>query len=263
MISEGVFFCPAALSRAQLAPWISRIDQRYRDIEAARRAGDSLALGRLVPPDQKFVPTASSLTIGTVSSDEDLQTLFSLIDNGRAGEWLKLGQEIACDVDQAWVRRQYSPRCYPALHAPHGWHQDGALGFDFLAHSDGNFPPDALLQMVTYWIALGPCGIEAPGLEIVTRPPGRLLSPGELTDGRVQTLFGPEEFYRPVMEAGDAVLMRGDILHRTFVTPEMTHDRTSIELRFFATNALPGRLKGDRFLCFRRQQDGLEAVPGR
>jgi len=65
---------------------------------------------------------------------------------------------------------------------------------------------------------------------------------------RVRARFAPEEFYRPAMEAGDAVLMRGDILHRTLVSPEMTQDRTSIELRFFAEDNRPMRLKGDCFM---------------
>src|SRR6266404_3531060 len=138
-------------------------------------------------------------------------------------------------------------------HAPHGWHQDGALRFDFQSHPDGNFPSDAVLPMVTCWIALGPCGVGAPGLEIVTRRLDTLLIPGELSNERVRTRFACEEFYRPAMEAGDAVLMRGDILHRTLVTPEMTQDRTSIELRFFEANNLPVRFKGDRFVVLCRE----------
>ena len=155
---------------------------------------------------------------------------------------------IACTLTQSWVRRQYAPHRYPPLHAPHGWHQDGALGFDFLSHPGERFPSDALLSMVTCWIALGPCGMDAPGLEIVTPRLGTLLAPGELMDERVRARFAPEEFYRPAMEAGDAVLMRGDILHRTLVRPQMTKDRTSIELRFFEAENLPVRLKGNRFL---------------
>lgn len=255
MISEGVAFCPAALSQAQLAPWITRIDAQYERIEAARRQTSATGISDLIPPGQRFAPTASSFTIGAILSDDELQTLFTAIDAGRAGDWIrpKMSDGIACDVSQSWVRRQYAPRHYPPLHAPHGWHQDGALGFDFLSHPDGIFPSDALLPMVTCWIALGPCGVEAPGLEIVKRRLETLLPPPELADGKVRARFGPEEFYRPAMEAGDAVLMRGDILHRTFVTPEMTRDRTSIELRFFATDNLPARLKTDRFLRFYEQ----------
>jgi hypothetical protein len=161
----------------------------------------------------------------------------------------QLGSRAACDVDQSWVRRQYAPRNYPPWHGPHGWHQDGALGFDYLSHGDGTFPPDALLSMVTCWIPLTACGLEAPGLELITRRLEGLLAPGALTDERVRARFADGEFWRPVMEPGDALLFRGDILHRTHVTPAMTKNRTSIELRFFAADCIPARLKSDRFVA--------------
>jgi ectoine hydroxylase-related dioxygenase (phytanoyl-CoA dioxygenase family) len=169
---------------------------------------------------------------------------------GPAGEWIKheLSGQFACDVDQAWVRRQYGPQHYPAFHAPHGWHQDGALGFDFLSHENSSFPPDAILPMVTCWIALSPCGAEAPGLELVTQRLETLLAPMDLADARVRTRFTPELFWQPVMEPGDALLFRGDILHRTYVTSAMTKDRTSIELRLFPADNLPPRIKDDRFV---------------
>jgi ectoine hydroxylase-related dioxygenase (phytanoyl-CoA dioxygenase family) len=202
----------------------------------------------LVPPGQRFVPNASSLTLGAVFSEDTLRAVLDRVRAGPAGAWIRdeLGEPVACDLEQAWVRRQYAPQHYPSLHTPHGWHQDGALGFDFLSHPEGNFPPEALLAMVTCWIALGPCGVESPGLELVTRRLEGLLAPAELTDERVRERFAPEQFSRPVMVPGDAVLFCGDILHRTHVTPAMTKDRTSIELRFFQANNFPRRLKDDR-----------------
>src|SRR5229473_7245126 len=171
MMSEGVAFFPAVLSRAQLLPWIARIDAQYERIETARRQGGGTGVSEVVPPGQRFTPTASSFTIGTILPDDELQTLFMTINAAPAGPWIisTMSDGIACDLTQSWVRRQYAPHRYPPLHAPHGWHQDGALGFDFLSHPDGIFPSDALLSMVTCWIALGPCGVGAPGLEIVTR----------------------------------------------------------------------------------------------
>jgi len=178
MMNEGVTFCPAVLSQAQLAPWVSRIDAQYERIEAARGPASATGISDLIPPGQRFAPTASSFTIGTILTDEELQTLFKAIDAGRAGAWIRstMSHGIACTLTQSWVRRQYAPHRYPPLHAPHGWHQDGALGFDFLSHPGEGFPPDALLSMVTCWIALGPCGMEAPGLEIVTPRLGTLLA---------------------------------------------------------------------------------------
>jgi hypothetical protein len=242
--------CRSGLPNAQLIRWTSQIDAQYRALEAARVDGGLAASSRQLASEERFVPTASAYTLGAVLSDSSLRDLLERIAAGPAGAWIgdELGKSVACDLDQAWVRRQYAPRHYPPLHTPHGWHQDGALGFDFLSHPKGNFPPGASLSMVTCWIALGPCGVESPGLELVTQRLEGLLAPADLTEERVRTQFAPEQFCRPVMEAGDAVLFRGEILHRTHVTPEMAKDRTSIELRFFPAKNLPARLKADRFI---------------
>jgi hypothetical protein len=239
------------LAGSQLADWTLRIDARYEALESARRQGGVAAVSQLLPPGERFVPTASSLTIGAVSSDVDLNALLAAISAGPAGEWIKaeFGSPVACDRDESWVRRQYAPAKYPPLHAPHDWHQDGALRFDYLSHLDGVFPPDALLSMVTCWIPLGPCGDVAPGLELVTRRPQGLLAPAHLLNERVQSHFAAEEFLRPVLASGDALLFHGDILHRTHVKPAMTKDRTSIELRFFLRDCRPARLKDDRFIA--------------
>src|SRR5205085_2056920 len=159
-------------------------------------------------------------------SDEEVINWLGQISQGAAGAWIReqLGPKVECDMNEGWVRRQYAPRNYPAFHAPHGWHQDGGLGFDYSAHADGVFPADAMLPMVTCWIPLDPCGIRAPGLELLKRRFDGLLAPGELKPERVADRFPPQEFWQPVMEAADAVLFRGDILHRTHVTPVMTED---------------------------------------
>jgi len=249
----GIILCRSVLDYPQLAAWALRIDAQYQALNEARQSEDAAAANLLViAASERYVPTASSFTIGVVLSDEDLSALFSEINAKTAGAWIRdqLRNRVVCDLDQTWVRRQYAPKHYPPLHAPHGWHQDGALKFDFRSFPYGNFPSDALLPIVTCWIALDPCGAEAPGLELVTRRLDGLLAPAELTDESVRTRFTSQEFWCPVMEPGDALLFRGDILHRTHVTAAMTKDRTSIELRFFPANDLPPRLHEDRFTPF-------------
>jgi len=244
MTSAGIAFCPAVLDLSQVEVWLARIDQLYSTISDLGKVVENL------PPGQRFAPTASSFTLGAVFSEPELQSMISAVCAGPAGRSMfpSLGEKLACDLSQSWIRRQYAPRNYPALHAPHGWHQDGALKFDFLAFPSGVFPPDAVLTMATCWIALNPCGEHAPGLEIVSCPLTTLLPPADLADDRVRAQFAPDEFFRPLFQTGDAVVMRGSVLHRTFVTPLMTRDRTSLELRFFAANQVPPRLQSDQFL---------------
>ena len=194
------------------------------------------------------MPTASSFTIGAIFSDEQIGTLLEAIWNSESRTVLEseLGNRPICNRDQSWVRRQYAPSRYPRFHAPHGWHQDGALGFDYASYPQGNYPADALLRMVTCWIALDDCGVDAPSLEFVTRPFRKLLSPADLGDAPIRARFPVGEFLQARIKAGEGLLFGGHSLHRTFVAAQMTRDRTSIELRFF-TRA-PERLKPDRFL---------------
>ena len=158
-----------------------------------------------------------------------------------------LGGPVVCDLDQAWVRRQYAVHRRPPGHVAHSWHQDGALLYPF--DPTGARAPDAdgLLRMVTCWVALTPCGQNAPGLELVRQHLDSLLPPSELTDSRVCARCPAELFWRPVMEPGDVLLFDGSTLHRTHVEPHMEADRTSIELRFFPAHSIPERLAGDRF----------------
>jgi hypothetical protein len=246
---NGIVLYRSALAGRKLVDWKSQIDECYGQIEAARQHGDSAAVAQLIGPSEQFAPTASSFTIGTALSDENLRNLLSTLTTGCAGAWIEstLRSHVSCDLDQSWVRRQYAPSRYPPFHAPHGWHQDGALKFDFSSYPDGNFPADAMLNMVTCWIALNACGADAPGIEFISEELAGLLQPAELGHDAIQAQFAPAKFCRPTLEPGDALLFRGGLLHRTHVTPAMTKDRTSIELRFFAGDEVPQRLKSDRF----------------
>ena len=217
---------------------------------AARQADGQAAISRLLAPNERFVPAASSFTIGAVFAENEIRKIFASLEAGGLLASIRnnLSNAIACALSQSWIRRQYPPGQYPAMHAPHAWHQDGALGFDFVPSADGQFASDALLHMMTVWIALDRCGIEAPGLELIRDPIKTLLAPPELSDALVRRRFNAETFWRPAMKAGDALFFSGEILHCTYVSSEMTKKRTSLEFRFFPAANLPSRLKSDRFL---------------
>ncbi|MBL8307746.1 MAG: hypothetical protein JNM33_13695 [Rubrivivax sp.] len=147
-----------------------------------------------------------------------------------------LGPAPWCNLSQSWLRHG---------RPPHGWHQDGALRFDFLAHASPRAPADALLELRTLWIALTPCGEHAPSLAWVAAATPELLQPAALTDAAVLRRFGAATRHCAVLDAGDALLFDGALLHRTHLTPAMDRPRLSLELRFFRTGALPARVAGD------------------
>lgn len=153
----------------------------------------------------------------------------------------RLGPAPLCNLSQSWLRHG---------RPPHRWHQDGALRLDFMALPDMAGPPppaDALLEMLTCWVALTPCGEHAPGLEWVASPTPGLLMPAELTDAAVQARHGPAGLVQPRLDPGDTLLFDGTLLHRTHLTPQMTLPRSSLELRFFRAGRLPRRVAGDLF----------------
>jgi hypothetical protein len=144
-----------------------------------------------------------------------------------------LGPAPLCNVDQSWIRHGQ-----PA----HGWHQDGALHFDFMAHAGQAPPPDALLDMLTCWIALTPCGTDAPGLEWADASGLPLQLPAALSPQAVLARHPAQALVRPEMQPGDALLFDGSLLHRTHALPGMSQPRTSLELRFFRASTWPDRL---------------------
>lgn len=247
---SGLIFHHNLLTADLIATLRSQIDSKFGQIESTMRGGRSV--NQVIGPPERYVPTASSFTIGAAVPEETLHRILAHIAAATTGSWIKneLENEVVCDLDQSWVRRQYSPTHYPQFHAPHGWHQDGALKFDFAAHQ-ARIPDDALLEMVTCWIALDPCGENAPGLEIVAEKLLRLLPPTALTNESVQAHFPADKFSRPTFDSGDALLFRGNYLHRTHVSSKMTNDRTSLELRFFTKNRISRRIKSDRFVELR------------
>jgi hypothetical protein len=142
----------------------------------------------------------------------------------------KLGTRTCVLADQCWVRR-----ARPAHH----WHQDGALHHDFVARPGG-----VPLPILTLWIPLVDCGVDAPGLAWARPALTRLLPPAELNDAAVQARYGGA-IEHPELAAGGGLLFDGGLLHRTHLTAAMTRPRTSIELRFIAASPLPPALRGE------------------
>ena len=131
-----------AIDAATACAWLETIDAH----PAWRRRDDA--------DDDSFNVYSSSLRLAAVSG-LDAAAIAGMLLRGEAGAFCRdrLGDALACDLDQCWIRRQYAPSRYPPGHAPHAWHQDGALAFDFLGEPAAG-GADGLLKMVTCWIAL-------------------------------------------------------------------------------------------------------------
>ncbi len=203
-----------------LTPWrVLRGALTGPDLEALTTLADRTY--RRAPDVPGYVPTASSAPLRPWAP-----ALEALARSPARPILLRdLGPNPVCNTDQAWLRRQFPAGAAPPLHAPHGWHQDGALGHHFQG-------PGTLLRCITCWCPLDPCGRDAPGIELLDRPLDTLVPLAALRpDGPTVT---------PELAPGDVLLMSGGALHRTHLGPDMTQTRTSVELRFY--DAPPERL---------------------
>jgi hypothetical protein len=139
-----------------------------------------------------------------------------------------LGERPALSIGKSTLRR-----------VPHtsdtDWHQDGA----FLG---------AGVRTINVWLSLSPCGIDAPGLDVVARRLPYVLQTGShgaqfdwsVGPGLVDLLeSGGVRVESPVFAAGDALMFDELMLHRTGVRPGMTKSRWAVESWFFAPSTFP------------------------
>lgn len=138
-----------------------------------------------------------------------------------------LGERPALSANKCTLRRV-------PLTAQPGWHQDGAfLGED--------------ARSLNLWLALGPCGTDAPGLDIVPRRFDHVVETGSegatfdwsVSPEVVHREAGSAGVLRPEFAAGDALLFDHLLLHSTAVTDAMTRERHAMETWFFSPSAYP------------------------
>ena len=108
-------------------------------------------------------------------------------------------------------------------------------------HQDGSFLPG---RYFNFWIPLIQVNLEAPGLEVVVTDSSEILKPNnistnntiydriELSVDYLHEKFGKENFWHPVLEPGDIMVMTHSTIHRTYWLDHMDKDRISLEIRF-------------------------------
>lgn len=215
----------AVLDAAQVRRWHAEIDAR---------------IAELPPGHPDLQPTSGSMRLGALGEAPFEALLHEVLGTTTSAVVLdRLGPRPHVLMRQCWARRQWPPSMRPPGQAPHAWHQDGAL------HARFDPPGEALLPLLTLWLPLVACGLDAPSLEWIDLPTTGLLPPAALADDSVAAWHGFEARRHAVLDAGDALVFGGALLHRTHVTPAMTRQRLSVELRFVQAGPLPPRLAGE------------------
>jgi hypothetical protein len=166
--------------------------------------------------------------VWTADSPRMMFELTELIDDTGVGALIEayLGERPALSANKCTLRRV-------PVDTNTNWHQDGA----FLGRE---------VRTLNMWLVLSPCGVDAPGLDIVPRRFDEVLptgTEGALFDWSVSPDLVAEvagdEVISPRFEPGDALLFDHLFLHRTGVTPGMTRERHAIETWFFGPSSYP------------------------
>ncbi len=203
--------------------------------DAAARCFQAIATEKALPGHYRFSRSSHTILLAALTDfgcDRSQDLLAPLSAPGLEQLFSQaMGSEWTCNMDQSWIRKKFAP-----VHAPapgyhlQNWHQDGALGVRFPLEPGPVIP---MTELLTCWIPLNQCGVDSPGLEFVRRRQPALLHFSELDDSALRRRLSPQEFWAPSFELGDGLVFMNDMLHRTHVTPEMRHDRLSVEYRIF------------------------------
>ena len=214
------------------------IDEVFDGYDAVTRSGDPAAG---LPWYEAFTSTGPvSWTLaermwaqklgGIVAADSPrgLAQVVDLYESVGLGAVIEdyLGERPALSVKKLTLRRT-------APDVPTEWHQDGS----FLG--DGT-------RTLNVWLALSPCGVDAPSLDIVPQRFDTIVATGtddSKFDWSVSRAMADRvserPLIRPVFAPGDAVLFDQFTLHRTGLDEAMDRTRYAIESWFFAPSTYP------------------------
>lgn len=239
MAQDGCVWVSGLISEDRAARLRSDIDSVLAAFDDGSRGASP---AETTPWYRPFTPGAGEFRVGgrrkwmresggvwAVDSPRMLFELCELLDETGIGALATefLGERPALSGNKCNLRR------VPVSTATN-WHQDGAfLGAD--------------VASLNLWLALGPCGRDAPGLDVLPRRLDRIVETG--TEGAmfdwsvapdvVAGLENGAAVTSPEFAAGDALLFDHYFLHRTGIRPEMTRERHAIECWMFGPSGYP------------------------
>ncbi|HXT68226.1 MAG TPA: phytanoyl-CoA dioxygenase family protein [Vicinamibacterales bacterium] len=138
-----------------------------------------------------------------------------------------LGERPVLSVEKGTLRR-----VAPGTNGE--WHQDGRfLGQD--------------IRALNVWVALSDCGVDAPGLDVLSRRLPFLVQSGTagtsrswtVSDAEVNAVADGAPIVTPHFRAGDAAIFDQLMLHRTAGRASQTKSRWAIECWFFGPSRMP------------------------
>lgn len=235
ILGHGCVLVRGAVDTKRAAYLATSIDRAFAAQEAAHEDATQAEQGESVwftrfpgaGPSRNWVRAGGGVFLGdSPRMLFDLLELYETIGLKRiAAEYL--GSRPVLSLNKSTLRRV-------PLDATGGWHQDGA----FLGEG---------IRALNIWLALTPCGVDAPGMDVVPRYFDHIVETGTegawfdwaVGDSVVEREAADVGIVRPNFDVGDLLLFDHMFLHRTAVEPDMTKERHAIEAWCFAAGAYP------------------------
>ena len=127
-------------------------------------------------------------------------------------------------------------------------------------HQDSYSQDERINDVLNCWTPLDPCGrgLPAPGLEVVMnrctpnfpRKDFGLATENAAYDfitidrGDIVAAFG-DNFLAETFAVGDCLIFSQDVIHRTYVTPDMTQPRINFEFRVFSEDCISAESRAE------------------
>lgn len=171
---QGVSLAQGTFPLALVARCLEIADMQYACIGLIEPREGVEGVQRWLPHGAQYLPNVSSISLQGVYSEAEWQKILNALAETSLLAMIEqeLGGPCVCDLDRAWVRRQYAIHRRPPGHATHSWHQDGALLYPFEPAGAQAPAADGLLHMVTCWLALTPMRPLCTRLGVCARTPG-------------------------------------------------------------------------------------------
>ena len=236
IVHHGCLRIDGLLRADDVAHFVAAIDEAFAARErwlAATEAGtdlDESVFAPFAPGRDRAEGFGRNGYIRTVDVPASLADLASAFH--RTGLVAAIAEHLG--EHPAMIANKWALRSTPSGKVAGDFHQDGAfLGED--------------VRSLNLWLALGHCGIDAPGLDIVPRRLDGVVEAG--TEGAifdwsvapdvVERVAADAPVVRPEFAPGDALLFDHLLLHSTAIEETMTRERHAMETWMFAPSAYP------------------------
>jgi ectoine hydroxylase-related dioxygenase (phytanoyl-CoA dioxygenase family) len=234
---KGVMVVKNILTPQQLSTLIEKSTLCFNHIENLIKEKGITQVKDYLPSSYNFRETVTSVNVCALMdySPSIITDIFQRIKSSLIQDILIeiMGKNVKCNIEESWLRKQYSLPNYHPLHHPHSWHQDGCLGLNIPQNYHKKYLDLPLNNLITFWLSLTSCGIDRPGLQFITKPLEKPLHFNYLNENSLRKMFDCDSFWIPQLNAGDGLIFLKGTLHQTYVNTSMESDRISIEFRFF------------------------------